>query len=73
MKQINSQKFQNKLRTKFIKSGVQMIGPETIFFSKDTKVEGIDPQILFPNLDFFHLIRLGHNSHGTSGGMNPPL
>ena len=36
MKQINSQKKQNKLRNKFIKSGVKMIGPETIFFSTDT-------------------------------------
>ena len=38
MKQINSQKIQNKLRNKFIKSGVKMIGPETIFFSLDTKI-----------------------------------
>ena len=38
MKQINSQKIQMKLRNKFIKSGVKMIGPETIFFSEDTKV-----------------------------------
>ena len=29
---------QKKLRAKFIKSGVKMIGPETIFFSKDTKI-----------------------------------
>jgi len=29
---------QKKLREKFIKSGVKMIGPETIFFSKDTKI-----------------------------------
>ena len=29
---------QKKLRNKFIKSGVKMIGPETIFFSKDTKI-----------------------------------
>ena len=29
---------QKKLRDKFIKSGVKMIGPETIFFSKDTKI-----------------------------------
>ena len=36
MKEINSQKIQNKLRNKFIKSGVKMIGPETIFFSEDT-------------------------------------
>ena len=38
MKQINSQKIQIKLRNKFIKSGVKMIGPETIFFSEDTKI-----------------------------------
>jgi UDP-N-acetylglucosamine diphosphorylase/glucosamine-1-phosphate N-acetyltransferase len=38
MKELNLQKFQNKLRNKFLKSGVKMIGPETIFFSKDTKV-----------------------------------
>ena len=38
MKQINSQKIQIKLRNKFNKSGVKMIGPETIFFSKDTKI-----------------------------------
>jgi len=29
---------QDKLRSKFLKSGVKMIGPETIFFSKDTKI-----------------------------------
>ena len=38
MKQINSQKIQIKLRNRFIKSGVKMIGPETIFFSEDTKI-----------------------------------
>jgi len=38
MKQINSNIDQEKLRKFFIKSGVKMIGPETIFFSKDTKV-----------------------------------
>ena len=38
MKQINSNIEQEKLRKFFIKSGVKMIGPETIFFSKDTKV-----------------------------------
>ena len=30
--------YQKKLRDKFIKQGVKMIGPETIFFSKDTKI-----------------------------------
>ncbi|MDA9189152.1 UDP-N-acetylglucosamine pyrophosphorylase [Candidatus Pelagibacter sp.] len=38
MKQINSNIEQEKLRNFFIKSGVKMIGPETIFFSKDTKI-----------------------------------
>ena len=38
MKQINSQKIQNKLRNKFLNSGVKMAGPETIFFSHDTKI-----------------------------------
>ena len=38
MKELNTQKIQNKLRNKFLASGVKMIGPETIFFSKDTKI-----------------------------------
>tara|TARA_B100000780_G_scaffold277903_1_gene249790 strand:- start:1511 stop:2134 length:624 start_codon:yes stop_codon:yes gene_type:complete len=38
MKQINSQKIQTKLRNKFVKLGVKMIGSETIFFSVDTKI-----------------------------------
>ena len=38
MKQINSNSNQEKFRKFFIKSGVKMIGPETVFFSKDTKI-----------------------------------
>jgi UDP-N-acetylglucosamine diphosphorylase/glucosamine-1-phosphate N-acetyltransferase len=38
MKELNSQKVQNKLRSKFFKVGVKMMGPETIFFSNDTKI-----------------------------------
>jgi bifunctional UDP-N-acetylglucosamine pyrophosphorylase/glucosamine-1-phosphate N-acetyltransferase len=38
MKKINSNTVQEKLRKFFIKSGVKMIGPETVFFSKDTKI-----------------------------------
>ncbi len=38
MKQLNLQKLQNDLRKKFLKVGVKMISPETIFFSKDTKI-----------------------------------
>ena len=36
MKKIDSQINQIKLRNKFVKLGVKMIGPETIFFSEDT-------------------------------------
>tara|TARA_B100000965_G_scaffold108388_1_gene89598 strand:+ start:17 stop:640 length:624 start_codon:yes stop_codon:yes gene_type:complete len=38
MKHLNLQKLQNRLRNKFLKSGVKMIAPETIYFSKDTKI-----------------------------------
>ena len=38
MKELNLYKIQNKLRNKFFKSGVKMMGPETIFFSTDTKI-----------------------------------
>ena len=38
MKELNLQKIQNKLRNKFLNSGVKMPGPETIFFSNDTKI-----------------------------------
>jgi len=38
MKELNLYKIQNKLRNKFLKLGVKMMGPETIFFSTDTKI-----------------------------------
>ena len=38
MKQLNINKLQNSLRVKFLKSKVHMIAPETIYFSKDTKI-----------------------------------
>ena len=38
MKQPKNQNNQNKLRNKFLNAGVKMIGPETIFFSNDTKI-----------------------------------
>tara|TARA_Y100000389_G_scaffold181129_1_gene196486 strand:- start:84 stop:707 length:624 start_codon:yes stop_codon:yes gene_type:complete len=50
MKQLNLQKLQNKLRNKFLKSGVKMLGPETIYFSKDTKIGKnvtIEPYVVF--------------------------
>tara|TARA_B100000902_G_scaffold314294_1_gene305017 strand:+ start:49 stop:672 length:624 start_codon:yes stop_codon:yes gene_type:complete len=50
MKELNTKKIQNRLRNKFLKSGVKMIGPETIFFSKDTKIGKnvtIEPYVVF--------------------------
>ena len=50
MKQLNKQKLQNKLRNKFLKSGVKIIGPETIYFSEDTKIGKnvtIEPYVVF--------------------------
>jgi bifunctional UDP-N-acetylglucosamine pyrophosphorylase/glucosamine-1-phosphate N-acetyltransferase len=50
MKQLILQKLQNTLRKKFLKSGVKMMGPETIFFSKDTKIGKnvtIEPYVVF--------------------------
>ncbi len=38
MNALKIQKIQNKLRNKFLKSGVKMNGPDTVFFSADTKV-----------------------------------
>ena len=38
MKQLKINKFQDSLRDKFLKSKVNMIAPETIYFSKDTKI-----------------------------------
>ena len=38
MKQLQMNKLQKSLRVKFFKSRVKMIAPETIFFSKDTKI-----------------------------------
>ena len=38
MKELYSNKIQNKLRNRFLKTGVKMVGPETIFFSDDTKI-----------------------------------
>jgi UDP-N-acetylglucosamine diphosphorylase/glucosamine-1-phosphate N-acetyltransferase len=50
MKELNSQMIQKKLRSKFLKLGVKMMGSETIFFSKDTKIGKnviIEPYVVF--------------------------
>ena len=59
MKQLNLKNAQNRLRNKFLKSGVKMLGPETIYFSKDTKIGKnvtIEPYVVFgPN------VKIGNN------------
>ena len=59
MKQSNLQKIQNNLRNKFLRLGVKMIGPETIYFSKDTKIGKnvtIDPYVVFGSK-----VKIGNN------------
>jgi len=59
MKQINLQKLQNKLRNKFLKLGVQMLGPETIYFSEDTKIG--KNVIIEPYVVFGSKVKIGNN------------
>ena len=59
MKQIKLQKTQIKLRNKFIKSGVKMIAPETIFFSDDTKIG--KNVIINPYVVIGKKVRIGNN------------
>ena len=50
MKALDLKKLQNQLRNKFLKSGVKMLGPETIYFSKDTRIGKnvvIEPYVVF--------------------------
>ena len=67
MKQINLQNIQNKLRNKFKNYGVKMIGPETIFFSKDTKIGKnvtIDPYVVIaPKVKIGNNVRINSFSH----------
>ena len=56
---MNSQNLQNKLRNKFLKKGVKMKGPETVFFSKDTKIGKnveIEPYVVFADK-----VQIGNN------------
>ena len=56
---MNSQNLQNKLRDKFLKKGVKMKGPETVFFSKDTKIGKnveIEPYVVFSDK-----VQIGNN------------
>ena len=59
MKQLNLQKLQTNLRNKFLKVGVKMIGPETIFFSKDTKIG--KNVIIEPYVVIGQKVKIGNN------------
>jgi len=59
MKQLNLKKLQNDLRKKFLKIGVKMIGPETIFFSKDTKIG--KNVIIEPYVVIGQKVKIGNN------------
>ena len=67
MKQTNFNMDQEKLRKFFIKSGVKMIGPETIFFSKDTKIGKnvtINPYVVFgPKVKIGNDVTINSFSH----------
>ena len=59
MKQLNLQEQQNRLRNKFLKLGVKMSGPETIYFSKDIKIGKnvvIEPYVVFGSK-----VKIGNN------------
>ena len=59
MKEKNSQIIQSKLRNKFLKKGVKMIAPETIFFSLDTKI-GTNVEIE-PYVVISKKVKIGNN------------
>ncbi len=59
MKQLNLQKLQYDLRKKFLKAGVKMIGPDTIFFSKDTKIG--KNVIIEPYVVIGQKVKIGNN------------
>jgi bifunctional UDP-N-acetylglucosamine pyrophosphorylase / glucosamine-1-phosphate N-acetyltransferase len=59
MKQLDSKNLQNRLRKKFLKLGVKMFGPETIYFSKDTKIG--KNVIIEPYVVFGPKVKIGNN------------
>jgi UDP-N-acetylglucosamine diphosphorylase/glucosamine-1-phosphate N-acetyltransferase len=67
MKQKKFQNEQIKLRNKFIKSGVKMTAPETVFFSKNTKIcknVTIDPYVVISdNVSLGNNVRILSFSH----------
>jgi len=67
MKQKKLINLQSKLRNKFLKKGVKMTAPETVFFSKNTKVGknvSIDPYVVISeNVSIGNNVRILSFSH----------
>tara|TARA_B100000686_G_scaffold163629_1_gene171175 strand:- start:586 stop:1203 length:618 start_codon:yes stop_codon:yes gene_type:complete len=59
MKQKKLENIQNKLRDKFLKKGVKMIAPNTVFFSNDTKIG--KNVIIEPYVVISKKVKLGNN------------
>jgi bifunctional UDP-N-acetylglucosamine pyrophosphorylase/glucosamine-1-phosphate N-acetyltransferase len=55
----NLQKEQKKLREKFLKKGVQMIAPDTVFFSKETSIG--KNVVIEPYVVFSKKVKIGNN------------
>ena len=67
MKELNLKNSQTKLRIKFLKLGVKMISPESIFFSKDTKIGKnvtIEPYVVFGSK-----VKVGNNVTIAAGSL----
>ena len=58
------EKKQNKLRNKFIKKGVKMIAPDTVFFSHDTKVG--KNVVIEPYVVISKKVKIGNNVNISS-------
>ena len=67
MKQLNLQKLQIKRRNKFLRQKVKMIGPDTIYFSTDTKIGKnvtIEPYVVFgPKVKIGNNVNIKSFSH----------
>ena len=67
MKQIYLKNIQSRLRNKFLKKGVKMIAPETVFFTQNTKIGKnvtIDPYVVISeNVSIGNNVRILSFSH----------
>ena len=59
MKEKKILNLQNKLRNNFIKKGVKMIAPETVFFSNDTKIG--KKVVIEPYVVISKKVKIGNN------------